>query len=115
MAVVNDDDASVVSYGKSIANFVAAYAATQESVKTQGSTIATLQGQVNAKQQYCISIQQHPPPTIYAMEQQRSPNNRHRSSQRNGGGGNSSQQQQQQSNGMQAPLRPPTPFKRYKN
>ncbi len=61
MAAVNDDNASVVSNGKSIANFGLAYAATRESVKTQGSTIATLQGQVIMMQQYCMAIQQQPP------------------------------------------------------
>ena len=45
MATVNDDD-TVASYGESIANFGAAYAATQESVKTQGSTIVSLQTQL---------------------------------------------------------------------
>jgi hypothetical protein len=43
MAAVNDDD-SIVSYGESIANFGAAYAATQESVKAQGTTITSMQG-----------------------------------------------------------------------
>ncbi len=80
MATVNDDDTLVVSYGKSIANFGAAYAATQEFVKTQGSTNATLQGQVNAMQQYCMAIQQQPPPLIYVVQQQRGPNNRRGSS-----------------------------------
>jgi hypothetical protein len=61
MAAINNDDVLVISYGESIANFGAAYAATQESVKTQGLTIATLQGQVNAMQQYCIAVQQQPP------------------------------------------------------
>jgi hypothetical protein len=44
MAAINNNNTSVVLYGESIANFGAAYTATQESVKTQGSTIATLQG-----------------------------------------------------------------------
>jgi hypothetical protein len=116
MAAINDNnDALVVLYGKSITNFGVVYAATQESIKTQGSTMATLQGQVNAMQQYCMAIQQQPPLTIHAAQQQCGPNNRRRSSPRNGRGGNDYQQQQQQSNGMQAPLRPPTPFKWYKN
>jgi hypothetical protein len=45
MAAVNNDD-SVVSYGKLIANFGAAYTATQESVKAQGMTIVLMQGQL---------------------------------------------------------------------
>jgi hypothetical protein len=92
MATVNDNNASVVSYGKSTANFGVAYTATQESVKTQGLAIATLQGQVNAIQQYCMAIQQQPPPTIHVAQQQRGPNNRHGLSQHNGGGSNGCQQ-----------------------
>jgi hypothetical protein len=48
MAIVNGDDTLVVSYGKSIATFGAAFAATHELGRTQGTTIASLQGQVNA-------------------------------------------------------------------
>jgi hypothetical protein len=44
MAAVNDNN-SVVSYGESIANFGAAYAATQESMKPQGTAIPSMQGQ----------------------------------------------------------------------
>jgi hypothetical protein len=75
MATINDGNASIALYGKSITNFGAAYAATQESVRSQGSTITSLQGQVNAMQQYCMTIQQHPPPTNYVMQQQCGPNN----------------------------------------
>jgi hypothetical protein len=75
MAAVSNKNGFVSSYGKSIANFGAAYAATQESVKMQGSTIALLQGQVNLMQQYCMVLQQQPCPTIYA-QQQRAPSNR---------------------------------------
>jgi hypothetical protein len=69
MAAVNGDN-SVVSYGESIANFGAAYAATQESVKAQGTTIASMQGQLQAMQQYCMALQQQPPLAIYAPQQQ---------------------------------------------
>jgi hypothetical protein len=47
MATVNNDD-SLVLYGKSIANFGAARTAMQESVKSQGTTIASMQGQLQA-------------------------------------------------------------------
>jgi hypothetical protein len=67
MAAVNDNNGSVISYGESIANFGAAYAATQESVKMQGSKIASLRSQVNAMQQYCMALQSQPPPPIYAQ------------------------------------------------
>ncbi len=50
MAATNNDD-SIVSYGESIANFDAAYAATQESVKSQGTTIVLMQSQLNAMTQ----------------------------------------------------------------
>jgi hypothetical protein len=69
MAAVNDDD-TVALYSESIANFGAAYAATQESVKTQGTTIALMQTQLQAMHQYCMGLQQQPPHTIYAPQQQ---------------------------------------------
>jgi hypothetical protein len=69
MAVVNNDD-FVILYGESIANFGAAYAATQESVKTQGSMITAMQGQLQAMQQYCMALQQQPPPATYTLQQQ---------------------------------------------
>ncbi len=69
MAAVNNDD-SVVSYGELIANFGVAYAATQESVKAQGTTIASMQAQLQAMQQYCMALQQQPPLAIYVPQQQ---------------------------------------------
>ncbi len=69
MAAINYYVASVASYGELIANFGAAYATTQESVRSQGLTIASLQGPVNKMQQYCMTIQQQPPPTSYAVQQ----------------------------------------------
>jgi hypothetical protein len=69
MAAVNDDD-FVVSYGEWITHFGAAYAATQELVKSQGMTIALMQGQLQAMQQYCMVLGQHPPPGIYTLQQQ---------------------------------------------
>jgi hypothetical protein len=44
MATVNNDNYSVASYRELTANFGAAYAATQESVKSQGATIVSMQG-----------------------------------------------------------------------
>ncbi len=61
MAAVNDDD-SVALYGESIANFGAVYATTQETVKSQGMTIALMQGQMQVMQQYCMVLGQQPPP-----------------------------------------------------
>ena len=69
------DDESVISYEESLANFGAAYAATQESVKSQASTIATLQTQMQSMQQYCMNLQQmqlQPPmQSAYPRQQQR--------------------------------------------
>ncbi len=69
MAAVNNDD-SVVLYGDAIANFRAAYATTQELVKSQGTTIASMQGQLQVMQQYCMALEQQPPPGIYMLQQQ---------------------------------------------
>jgi hypothetical protein len=65
-----DDDASVASYSESLANFGAAYAATQESIKNQATTMAAMQGQLANIQQFCMAVNQQPPPTIYAPPQQ---------------------------------------------
>jgi hypothetical protein len=69
MAATNDND-SIVSYGKSIANFCAPYAATQESVKLQGTTIVLMQNQLNAMSQYCMALQQQSTPTNHAAQHQ---------------------------------------------
>jgi hypothetical protein len=69
MVAVNNDD-SVALYRESIANFGAAYAATQEAVRSQGTTIASMQGQMEAMQQYCMVIGQQPPISIYTSQQQ---------------------------------------------
>jgi hypothetical protein len=61
MAAVNNDS-SVVLYRESIANFGAAYTTMQESVKSQGTTIASMHGQLQAMQQYCMALGQQPPP-----------------------------------------------------
>jgi hypothetical protein len=67
------DNESVISYKESLANFGAAYAATQESVKSQASTIASLQTQMKSMQQYCMNLQgmQHQFPTYPRQQQQR--------------------------------------------
>jgi hypothetical protein len=66
MAAVNDNN-SVMSYGKSIANFGADYAARHKSVKAHSSTIASMQGQLQAMQQFCMVLQQQqtPPPPMH--------------------------------------------------
>ena len=52
--VVMDDDASITLYSESLANFGAAYATTQESMKSQATTMATMQGQLTNIQQFCM-------------------------------------------------------------
>ena len=118
MAAVNDDDATINSYSESIANFGVAYAATQESVRTQGMTIAALQSQLGAMQQYCMAVQQQqqqqPPNTVYAHNQ--NPNNRRggrrNNNNPNSGGGNNGYQAP---GGDRRPAMPATPYKRFEN
>jgi cysteine synthase len=74
MAATNDNN-FYISYGESIANFGAAYAITQESVKSQGTTIASMQGQLNAMTQYCMALQQQSTPTNHVAQHQRGTTN----------------------------------------
>jgi hypothetical protein len=61
-----DNNALHVSYSKLLANFGTAYAATQETSKTQATSMAAMQGQLTNIQQFCMAVGQQPPPTIYA-------------------------------------------------
>ena len=90
MAAV-DDDVTIASYSKLIANFGAAYAATQESIKNQATTMAaSYANQLANIQQFCMAVNQQPPPnmqpppTIYVPPYQQHPNT-HRNSRHNGG------------------------------
>jgi hypothetical protein len=121
MATTNDDD-SVVSYGKSIPNFGAAYATTQESVKSQGSTNAAMHSQLNAMSQYCMALQQQATPTNHAAQQQHgASNNWHGLTQRNrnggsGGGGDNQQPAYPLPGAMgQRPDYTPAPYKHFEN
>jgi hypothetical protein len=120
-----DDDALLALYSKLLANFGAAYAATQETIKNQATSMAAMQGQLTNIQQFCMAVGQQPPPTIYApTQQQHMSNNCH--CRRNGGGhkggsgsGNGSGGIPQQPTwfsgngaGAQQPPCPPTPYKR---
>jgi hypothetical protein len=70
MAAANNDH-FVVLYGKSIANFCTMYAATNESVNAHSLTIASMQGQLQAMQKFCMALQQQQPlPLIYSLQQQ---------------------------------------------
>ncbi len=68
MAVM-DNNALLASYSKSLANFGAAYAAMQESIKTQATSLTSMQGQLTNIQQFCMNVSQQPPPNIYASTQ----------------------------------------------
>jgi hypothetical protein len=60
------DNALVASYTKTMSNFGAAYAATQETIKSQAASLATMQGQLVNIQQFCMAaVGQQPPSTIY--------------------------------------------------
>jgi hypothetical protein len=119
-----DDDTSIALYGELLASFGAAYAATQESMKSQATTMAAMQGQLANIQQFCMAVNQQPPPTIYAPPQQQQQQNTRRNNRRNGGSGgaNGTGSFPQQPTwfgvngaGAQQPTRPPTPYKRWEN
>jgi hypothetical protein len=113
MAAVNNDNASVILYGELIANFGAAYAATQESVKTQGSTIASMQGQMQDIQQYCMVLHQQPPPLSTCGSSNSAAAVVRLVAPQPGGGGYPAPPGGFP--GSQRPLQPPTPFKRFEN
>ncbi len=123
-----DDDALHVSYSKLLANFGAAYAATQETIKTQVTNMAAMQCQVTNIQQFCMTVSQQPSPTSYApTQQQRMSNNccgrcNGGGHDRGYGGGNGGDGFPQQPTwfggngaGAQQPSFPPTPYKRWEN
>ena len=64
MAAVNDD-ASIMLYTKTMSNFGATYAASRESMKSQASSLAAMQGQLANIQQFCMAVGQQPPSNIY--------------------------------------------------
>ncbi len=121
MATTNNND-SVVSYGETILNFGAMYAATQESVKLQGTTITVMQSQLNALSQYYIALQQQATPTNHVDQQQCGTSNNWRGlAQCNGnvgGGGGGGYQQpaypQPGATGQRTDYTP-TPYKCFKN
>jgi hypothetical protein len=117
MAAVNDDN-SIALYGELIANFRAAYAVTQEAVKSQGTTIVLMQGQMQAMQQYCMGIRQQTPLGVYTSQQQQRGCHGMSCLQSTGGRGNPAPTSYQQPEGFpggQRPAQPPTPFKTFKN
>ena len=64
MAAV-DDDTLLASYTKTIANFSAAYAAMQDTMKNQAPSLTAMQGQLANIEQFCMAVGQRPPSTVY--------------------------------------------------
>ena len=126
-----DNDASIASYIESLANFGAAYAATQESMKAQATTMTAMQGQLTNIQQFCMAVAQQPPANIYIPSQQQPTFNNCRNRRNSGGhdnsgtdgnsgggGGNFPQQPTWfggNGTGTQQPTHPPTPYKHWEN
>jgi hypothetical protein len=128
MAAMDDNGGSIASYGESLANFGAAYAATQETVKSQADSLFAIQAQLKGLPQFCVAVgQQQPPPNniYYAPQQQQRRHNNSRNkcggggcSGFNGNGGGYPQQpilHQGQQSGGHGLVRPPTPYKRWEN
>jgi hypothetical protein len=87
MAVVNNN-ASNTPYSKTLTNFGAAYAATQESTKSQAFSLVAMQGQLANIRQFCMAVGQQPPSNIYApVQHQRTFYNRGVRGGGQGGGG----------------------------
>jgi hypothetical protein len=90
MVAMDNNSGSIASYGESLANFGAAYAATQETVKSQANSLSAIQAQLAGLQQFCMAIgQQQPPPNniYYAPQQQQRRHNNSRNNRGGGGGG----------------------------
>ena len=123
MAAV-DNDASIASYTKKMMNFGAAYAATQDTMKSQAASLAAMQGQLANTQQFCMAVGQQPPSTIYQppsnnyalAQQQHTTYNRGGRGGGRGGGGHGGGNQQPAWYGFGGAgaqqQRVPTPFKR---
>jgi hypothetical protein len=108
---------SVTSYSDPLANFGAAYAAVQETMKSQANSLVAMQSQLVNIQQFCMAIGQQPPSSVYAPAQQQHRFNNCKK--RNGGSQNNGPGFPQQptmsfgstGSGQQQALHPPTPYK----
>jgi hypothetical protein len=116
-----DDDALVAAYDDSLANFGAAFAATQETMKNQANSLVAMQTQLS-NIQLCMNGGQQPPSSGYAPAQQQLMFTNH--NKRNGGGQGNSHGFPQQPNmnyggtggGQQQNIcPPPNPYKRCEN
>ncbi len=115
-----DDDALVAAYDDLLANFGAAFAATQETMKNQANSLVAMQIQL-LNIQLCMNVGQQPPSSSYApAKQQRTFTNHNKC---NGGGqGNSRGFLQQPTmnyggtgGGQQQNICPPNPYKQWEN
>ena len=126
MAAVNNN-ASIASYTKTMTNFGATYAATQDTMKSQAASLAVMQGQLENIQQFCMAVGQQPPSTIYQppnnnyapVQQQGMTYNRGGRGGCRGGGGQGGGNQQPTWYGFGGAgvqqQHAPTPFKQYNN
>ena len=64
MATVNDDT-SIALYTETMTNFGAVYTATQDTMKSQAASLATMQVQLVYIQQFCMTAGQQPPSMVY--------------------------------------------------
>ncbi len=65
-----DDDALVAAYDDLLVNFGAAFAATQETMKSQANSLVAMQNQLS-NIQLCMNVGQHPSSTYAPAQQQR--------------------------------------------
>jgi hypothetical protein len=110
-----------------MSNFGAAYAATQETIKSQAASLTTMQGQLSNIQQFCMAVSQQPPSMIYQPSSNNYAPTQHQLTTYNRGGRGGGQGRGGHGGGNQQPTwygfggagaqtqRAPTPFKRYEN
>jgi hypothetical protein len=67
--IIMDNDTLVAVYNGSLANFGAAFAATQETMKSQANSLVTMQNQL-ASIQLCMNVGQQPPSSSCVPAQQ---------------------------------------------
>jgi hypothetical protein len=115
-----DNEALVAVYNDLLANFGAAFAAMQETMKSQADSLVAMQTQLS-NIQLCMNVDQQPPSSGYAPAQQQctftTQNKRY-----GGGQGNNHGFPQQPNmtyggtgDGQQQSIRPPNPYKWWKN
>jgi hypothetical protein len=114
-----DNNASVTLYNDSLANFGAAYTATQDTMKSQADSLVAMQNQL-ANIQLCMIVGQQPPSNSYSPAQHQCTFTNH--SKHNGGGqsnGCGFPQQTMSFGGkdgsQQQAVHPPTPYKHWEN